>query len=225
MIQIVDIYKEYRKGELKSAVLSNINIDISEGDYIVVYGPSGSGKTSLLNIIGLLDQPNSGNLIYNDQHISSLSSKQILELRRNKIGYIFSDANLIDELTISENIELPLLYQKIKKRKRVEKVNKQLAEMNLLHRKNAFPENLTMVQQQKVAIARAQIIQPSLVLVDEPTANLNSSDGDEILDLLGKINDCGTTIVLFTHSTRVAQRGRKTLQLFDGHLLLDSTVN
>ncbi len=223
MLQAIDISKEYRKGQLTSSILSNINLDLNSGEYLSIYGPSGSGKTSLLNIIGLLDLPSAGEFIFKEQKTSQLSEKERLSLRRKEIGYIFSAPNLIDELTVAENIELPLLYQKVKKRERIERVSVLLGEFNLLHRKKFFPNDLSGIEQQKVAIARALIINPSLILADEPSRLLNSSDGNEILDLLSNINDNGTSVILFTHERRIADRSRKTVQLFDGHLLLDNT--
>ncbi len=224
MLQAIEISKKYRKGELTSTILSNINLDINTGEFLAVLGPSGSGKSSLLNIVGLLDLPSNGELIFDGHNISKLNERERLDLRRQKIGYIFSDANLIDELTVAENVELPLLYQKVKKRERKEQVGILLGDMNLLHRKNSFPKDLSDVEQQKVAIARALVIKPSLILADEPTALLNSTDGNEVLELLDKINDKGTSVILFTHAQRIAERGRKLVQLFDGHLLLDSTI-
>ncbi|WP_066631691.1 ABC transporter ATP-binding protein [Labilibacter marinus] len=224
MFQAIEISKTYRKGEISSVILSNINLEINEGEYISIFGPSGSGKTSLLNIVGLLDSPDSGEVLFHEKNILSLNPKERLNLRRKEIGYIFSDANLIEELTVAENVELPLLYQKIKKKDRQEQVSAILGEMNLLHKKKEYPQNLTSLQQQKTAIARALVINPSLILADEPTGNLNSTEGNEILDLLSKINDNGTSIFLFSHEKRIAERARKTVQLFDGHLLLDSSL-
>ena len=224
MLQITEISKKYRKGEITSTVLNNINIEVKTGEYLSLLGPSGSGKTTLLNIIGMLDAPSSGQLAFNGIDTGLLNDKQKLKLRRKEIGYIFNKANLIDELTVAENVELPLLYQKIKKRERIEQVSVLLGEMNLLHKKKSFPGDLTALQQQKVAIARALVIKPSLILADEPTGLLNSTEGEEILDLLDKINDSGTTVLLFTHARRIAERSRKTVQLFDGHLLLDSNL-
>ena len=223
MLQAVEISKKYRKGAITSSILNNINLDINAGEFLSVLGPSGSGKTSLFNILGLLDSFDSGHLSINNTNTSQLNDKQKLKLRRKQIGYIFSDANLVDELTVSENVELPLLYQKVKKRERIEQVSVLLGEMNLLHKKSTFPSDLTLLQQQKVAIARALVIKPTLILADEPTGLLNSAEGNEILDILGKINDNGTTVMLFTHSRRIAERSRKIVQLYDGHLILDNS--
>ncbi|MGQ1785118.1 MULTISPECIES: ABC transporter ATP-binding protein [unclassified Saccharicrinis] len=224
MLQAVEISKEYRKGQIMSSVLSNINIEVNAGEYLAVVGPSGSGKTTLLNILGFLDKPTSGKLVFKHQNICKLNDKERLAVRRQEIGYVFSEANLIDELTVSENVELPLLYQKVNKRNRIERVRLLLGEMNLLHRKKLYPNELSAIEQQKVAIARAMVIHPSLILADEPSGNLNSAEGSEILDVLGKINDNGTAIVLFTHARRIAERARKSVQLFDGHLLLDKVL-
>ncbi|GAF04516.1 ABC transporter ATP-binding protein [Saccharicrinis fermentans] len=224
MLQAIEISKEYRKGQITTTVLSNINIEINAGEYLMVLGPSGSGKTTLLNILGFLDKPTKGSLHFKGQDICHLSDKERLALRRQEIGYVFKEANLIDELTVSENIELPLLYQKIKKRARTERVKILLGEMNLLHRKKNYPHELSALEQQKVAIARAMVIRPSVIFADEPTGDLNSADGSEILDVLGKINDNGTALILFTHAKSIIGRAQKLVQLFDGHLLLDNVI-
>ena len=224
MLQAIDITKKYRKGQLSATVLSNINLDVNEGEYLSILGPSGSGKTSLLNIVGMLDIPTNGEIIINQHKVSNYTEKERLNFRRKEIGYIFNEANLIEELTVAENVELPLLYQKVKKKERIERVSSLLGEMNILHRKKFHPTDLNELEQQKVAIARAMVIEPSLLLVDEPTGKLNSSDGNELLDILGKINDQGITIILFTHARRIAERTRKVVQLFDGHILLDNVI-
>ncbi len=224
MLQVVEVSKVYREGEFSETALSNINFDMGDGDFVAIYGPSGSGKTTLLNIVGLLEEPDSGILKYNDWNPFQLKHKERLGFRRQKIGFVFSNANLVDELTVAENIELPLIYQKIKKKERRERVGILLGEMNLLHRKNNYPADLTIVQQQKIAIARALIVNPDIILADEPTASFNSSNANEILNLLSDINDKGVSVLLFTHEKRVAERARKVYQLYDGHLLLDTTI-
>ncbi|TLX76019.1 ABC transporter ATP-binding protein [Labilibacter sediminis] len=224
MLQTIEIVKEYRNKEINSVALSNINLNVDKGEYLTVLGPSGSGKTSLVNILGLLDPPSSGTLIINDQEINSLNDKEKLSIRKKEIGFIFKDAKLIEELTIAENIELPLVYQKIKRKDRNERVSSLLGQMNLLHRKNHYVSSLSSLQKQKVAIARALSYNPSIIIADEPTGLLNSADGDEILDILSNINDNGTSLLVFTHSDRVAERGQRIVQLFDGHLIMDSAL-
>ncbi len=224
MLQTIDLTKEYRGREVSYVALSNININIERGDYVSFYGPSGSGKTTLLNILGVLDKPTSGALFFNGKSLANVDDKQRLEYRRGKIGYLFSDAKLIDELTIFENVELPLLYSKETRKNRKELVYEVLGAMNILHRKDSFPNELTAVQQQKVSIARAIVTKPLLLIADEPTGNLNTIDGDEILRVLNDINESGTTLLVFTHALVVAQKGQRIVQMIDGHLVSDHTV-
>lgn len=224
MLQAIELIKEYRTGEIVSVALSNININVEKGEFLSVLGPSGSGKTSLVNTLGMLDMPTTGEIIINGQKSKGLNNKERLTLRRKELGYIFSDPKLIDELTIYENIELPLLYQKVNRKVRAERIHYLLGEMNLLHLKKQFPIDLSGIQQQKVSIARAIANKPSLILADEPTGNLNSANGDEILNILSRINDDGTTLIVFTHSERVAEKGQRILQMFDGHLVMDSAL-
>ncbi|MCW3787829.1 ABC transporter ATP-binding protein [Plebeiibacterium sediminum] len=224
MIQAVDISKEYRTGNVMHQALSNINLNVERGDYVTFYGPSGSGKSSLVNILGLLDYPSSGELIFDGQSVVNMNERQRLMYRRGRIGYLFSSSRLVEELTVYENIELPLVYQKIKKTDRKQRVLKIISELNLTHRKNYFPKDLTGVEKQKVAIARAIIIEPLVIIADEPTGKLNSAEGVEILDILNRINENGTTIMVFTHSESVAAKGQKIVQVFDGHLVREKML-
>jgi putative ABC transport system ATP-binding protein len=224
MLQAINISKEYRSGEPSHIALSNINFYIEEGDYVMFLGPSGSGKTSLVNIVGMLDYPTSGDLLFKGKSVVEMNNKERLIFRRGEIGYVFNEARLIEELTIAENIALPLVYKKIKRSERKRKVADVLGQMNLLHRKNHFPKDLTSLQQQKASIARAMVSEPSLVIADEPTANLNSTDGSEILRILSEINEKGTTLLFFTHSAIVAGRGNRVVELFDGHLVGENAM-
>ncbi|MCW3804981.1 ABC transporter ATP-binding protein [Plebeiibacterium marinum] len=224
MLQVKDISKEYRNGELVRVALSNININVNPGDFVMFYGPSGSGKTCLANIIGLLEYPSSGDLIFMDASVTELSERDRLLFRRGKIGYLFSESRLIEELTVYENIELPLVYLKMKKAERKTRVLKVLEDFNMLHRKKQFPKDLTAVQKQKVAIARAIVVEPSVLIADEPTGNLSTTEGDEILDMLSVVNESGITVLGFTHSGKVAGRGQKVVQLIDGHLVRENLL-
>ncbi len=224
MLQAIDISKEYRSGEVVQKALNNINLFIEKGDYVVFYGPSGSGKTSLVNIFGLLEYPSSGDLILDGQSVVSMNERQRLEYRKDKIGFVFSNSRLIEELTVYENIELPLVYQKIKKAERKQRVLKVLGELNLTHRKKYFSKDLTMVERQKVAIARAIVTNPMVIIADEPTGKLSSTEGNEILSLLNELNETGMTVLLFTHSSTVATKGQKIVQLFDGHLVRENIL-
>lgn len=224
MLQAINISKEYRSGELSHIALSNINFYIEEGDYVMFLGPSGSGKTSLVNIVGMLDYPTSGDLLFKGKSVVTMNNKERLIYRRGEIGYVFNEARLIEELTIAENIALPLVYKKIKRSERKKRVAEVLGHMNLSHRKNHFPKDLTTLQQQKVSIARAIVSEPSLIIADEPTANLNSTDGSEVLRILSEINEKGTTVLFFTHSAIIAGRGNRVVELFDGHLVGENAM-
>ncbi len=222
MIQAIDISKEYRSGEVVCKALNNINLFIEKGDYVAFYGPSGSGKTSLVNIFGLLEYPSSGDLVIDGQSVVNLDERQRLEYRKGQIGYLFSNPRLIEELSVYENIELPLIYQKVKKTERKQKVLHFLGELNLMHRKKYFPKDLTMLEKQKVAIVRAIVSNPVILIADEPTARLNSTEGEEVLSILNRLNETGLTVLLFTHSSGVATMGQKVVQLFDGHLVREN---
>ncbi len=224
MIQAIDISKEYRSGEVVYKALYNINLFIEKGDYVSFYGPSGSGKTSLVNLFGLLECPSSGDLIMDGQSVVKMDDRQRLEYRKARIGYLFSDPRLIEELTVYENIELPLIYRKEKKSNRKRRVLEVLNELNLMHRKKYFPKDLTMLEKQKVAIARAIVSNPLLIIADEPTGKLNSTEGEEILSILNVLNETGITILLFTHSKSVATKSQKVVQLFDGHLVRENIM-
>eukprot|EP01155_Anaeramoeba_flamelloides_P018197 Anaeramoba_flamelloidesa569453_19.p1 GENE.a569453_19~~a569453_19.p1 ORF type:complete len:226 (-),score=28.60 a569453_19:102-779(-) len=224
MIQAIDISKEYRTGEVVHQALSNINLNVERGDYVTFYGPSGSGKSSLVNILGLLDYPTSGELIFDGQSVVDMNERQRLMYRRGRVGYLFSDSRLVEELSVYENVELPLVYQKIKKAERKQRVLKVLSEMNLMHRQKYFLKDLTGVEKQKASIARAVVIDPLVIIADEPTGKLNSSDGLEVLDILNRINENGTAIMVFTHSESVAAKGQKIVQVFDGHLVREKML-
>lgn len=222
MINSLNLTKVFRTQEVETTALSLVNLNITKGEFVAIMGPSGCGKSTLLNIIGMLDTPTSGQLFINSQEVTGYSEKQRTILRKGLIGFVFQNFNLIDELTVNENIELPLLYQKISGVERRKKVNIALEQMNIAHRRNHFPQQLSGGQQQRVAIARAVVNNPKLILADEPTGNLDSSNGKEIMDLLTKLNENGTTIIMATHSSSDAQSASRIINLFDGKIITET---
>jgi len=219
MIQTQNIVKTYYTNEVATTVLSNINISIKNGEYVGISGPSGSGKTSLLSLLGLVEPPTSGEIFFMDINTSQKKEHQRAKLRRGNIGFIFQESNLIDELTVYENIELPLVYLRYKRKEKIKLVEEILIKLNLIHLRNRYPEQLDTEQQQKTAIARAIITNPALLIADEPTGALNSKSGDNILKILSGLNEEGMTIVLATHSAQVADHVQRVIQIFDGHVI------
>lgn len=222
MIELNDISKVFRNKDVETNALSNINISVAEGEFVSIMGPSGCGKTSLLNIIGLIDSPSSGKYFLDGKSVSDISERSRTDLRKNNFSFVFQSFNLIDDLTVWENIELPLIYQKVSQRQRTEWVDQILEQYNLKHRSNYFPNELSGGQQQCVAIARAVIAKPRIILADEPTGNLDSTQGEEIIQQLIKLNEAGTTIIMVTHSLMQAQRSQRIIHLFDGHVVTES---
>jgi putative ABC transport system ATP-binding protein len=218
MIELKHISKWYTIGGKPSFILKDINLSIQEGEFVSIMGPSGSGKTTLLNIIGMLDQPSEGAYRFLDQSIYDLKEKQRSELYKRNIGFIFQAYHLIDELTVYENIETPLLYQNIKGSERKAMVSDMLDKFNIVGKKDLFPSQLSGGQQQLVGIVRALIACPKLLLADEPTGNLNSRQGEEIMDLFRKINGEGVTIIQVTHSEKNATYGSRIINLLDGRV-------
>ncbi len=216
MIRLQNIEKFYNNKFIKTYVLRNINLEIKEGEFISVMGPSGSGKTTLLNIMGMLDTPSDGEYFFYDEPVHKMSEKKLSELHKMHIGFVFQQYHLIDELTVYENLETPLLYQKIKTNERKGRVAETLDRFNIVAKKDLFPNQLSGGQQQLVAIARAIIAKPKLILADEPTGNLHSDQGKEIMEILKKLNDEGTTIVQVTHSETNAAYGHRIIKLKDG---------
>jgi len=219
MIKTSDLKKVYITEEVETTALNNVNIEINEGEFVAIMGPSGCGKSTLLNVIGLLDNPTSGQYHFMGQEISGYSEKQRAQLRKGNIGFIFQSFNLIDELTVFENVELPLLYLGIDTAKRTAKVESAMERMGMMHRRNHFPQQLSGGQQQRVAIARAVVADAKLILADEPTGNLDSDHGDEVMKLLSELNDSGTTIVMVTHSPYDAKYAERVINLFDGKVV------
>lgn len=222
MIRTNDLIKIYRTDEVETTALNNVNIEINEGEFVAVMGPSGCGKSTLLNVIGLLDNPSKGELYFLGEEVAKYTERKRTNLRKSNIGFIFQSFNLIDELTVYENVELPLLYLKmsaIERKKRVEEV---LDRMKIAHRRKHFPQQLSGGQQQRVAVARAVVTKPKLILADEPTGNLDSANGEEVMDLLTQLNEEGTTIIMVTHSPSHAEYSHRIIQLFDGHIVTEN---
>lgn len=221
MIHIENLSKVFRTDEVETVAVNDINFDVAEGEFVAIMGPSGCGKSTMLNIIGLLDSPTSGNYRLGDREVGSLAEKERTRLRKGRIGFVFQSFNLIDELNVYDNIELPLTYMDIpasERRRRVEEVTRR---MNISHRLRHYPRQLSGGQQQRVAIARAMVTAPSLILADEPTGNLDSANGEEVMKLLTELNRQGTTIVMVTHSKRDAAYAHRVVHLFDGSIVAD----
>ncbi len=216
MIILKNIEKFYNNKSVKTFVLRNINLEVNEGEFISVMGPSGSGKSTLLHILGMLDHPSSGEYYFMDEQVHLMTEKKLTALHKSFIGFVFQQYHLIDDLTVYENLETPLLYQKMKGSERQSKVAEMLDRFSMVAKKDLFPSQLSGGQQQLVAIARAIIAQPKLILADEPTGNLHSDQGKEIMELLKKLNDDGTTIIQVTHSEANAEYGKKIIRLRDG---------
>jgi putative ABC transport system ATP-binding protein len=222
MIKTNHLTKIFRTDEVETTALNNIEFKAEQGEFVAVMGPSGCGKSTLLNIIGLLDNPSDGEYYFMDKEVSGFRESQRTDLRKGNIGFIFQSFNLIDELTVGENVELPLLYLRMSSKERKKKVDEVLERMQMSHRKNHFPQQLSGGQQQRVAIARAVVTSPRLILADEPTGNLDSANGEEVLKLLEELNHEGTTIVMVTHSPGHAERAHRIVQLFDGHIVTEN---
>jgi len=219
MITIKNMRRVFQAEDVETIALNNINFSVEEGDFVAVMGPSGCGKTTLLNVIGMIDDADGGSYSFLGKDVFSLSEKQKTEIRKNNIGFVFQNFNLIDELTVLENIELPLFYLGWKKAERKKRVEEIVDRLEISHRKNLFPVQLSGGQQQRVAVARAVVTKPRLILADEPTGNLDSMHGEEVMNLLGDLNKDGTSILMVTHSQRDATYSRRTVHLFDGQII------
>jgi putative ABC transport system ATP-binding protein len=219
MIQITNLKKVFRTEEIETVALNDVSLNVSDGEFIAIMGPSGCGKSTLLNIIGLLDNPTSGEYQLAGQEVGHLKEKQRTNMRKGKIGFVFQSFNLIEEMNVFENVELPLIYMKIKASERKQKVEEALHRMNISHRAKHFPNQLSGGQQQRVAIARAVVANPKLILADEPTGNLDSKNGLEVMNLLTELNQEGTTIVMVTHSLHDSEFAHRVVNLFDGQII------
>jgi len=222
MIKTQNLKKVYTTDEVETTALDHVNLEINEGEFCAVMGPSGCGKSTLLNVLGLLDNPTEGEYYFMGHEVSGHSERQRAQLRKGNIGFVFQSFNLIDELTVFENVELPLLYLGTSVKERKQKVKEALERMRMMHRRNHFPQQLSGGQQQRVAIARAVVAEAKLILADEPTGNLDSDHGDEVMKLLAELNEQGTTIVMVTHSPHDADYARRVIHLFDGHVVTEN---
>jgi ABC-type lipoprotein export system ATPase subunit len=219
MIKLVDITKYYSSGFVKTFALRNINLEVKEGEFVTIMGPSGAGKSTLLYILGMLDTPSGGEFYFYDKKVHKLNEKQLTELHKYHIGFVFQSYHLIDDLTVYENLETPLLYKKIKGTERKGKVADMLDKFRIVAKKDLFPNQLSGGQQQKVAVARAVITEPKLILADEPTGNLNTKEGEEIMEMFKELNEHGTTILQVTHSEKNASYSRRIINLLDGWIV------
>ncbi len=219
MIRTNELTKIFRTEEVETTALNKVNLEVKEGEYVAIMGPSGCGKSTLLNILGLLDNPSSGSYLFNGTEVAGLKERDRTIFRKGNIGFVFQSFNLIDELNVYENVELPLIYLKMKVSERKKMVEDVLNRMKISHRAKHFPQQLSGGQQQRVAIARAVVANPKLILADEPTGNLDSKNGIEVINLLQELNKAGTTIIMVTHSERDAGYAHRIVNLFDGHII------
>jgi putative ABC transport system ATP-binding protein len=222
VIKTTGLKKIYTTEEVETTALNGVTMDVKEGEFVSIMGPSGCGKSTLLNILGLLDNPNDGQYFFLEEEVAKYSERKRAHLRKNHIGFVFQSFNLIDELTVFENVELPLLYLGMSGSDRRKRVDEVLENMQIMHRRNHFPVQLSGGQQQRVAVGRAVVARPRVILADEPTGNLDSAHGDEVMKMLTDLNENGTTIVMVTHSPAYAEYGHRTIHLFDGHIVTEN---
>lgn len=225
MIKVSNLSKIFRTDEIETTALNGVSLEIKDGEFVAIMGPSGCGKSTLLNILGLLDNPSGGSYIFGETEVSQMKEKERTKFRKGNIGFVFQSFNLIDELNVFENIELPLKYMNISSSERKKRVTEIMKRMNISHRAKHFPRQLSGGQQQRVAIARAVVSNPKLILADEPTGNLDSKNGLEVMNLLTELNQEGTTIVMVTHSPKDASRAQRTIDLLDGKIVSDIANN
>lgn len=221
MISISNLSRVFRTQDIETTALNGINLEVQEGEFVAIMGPSGCGKSTLLSILGMLDSPSSGSFKFASEEISNRSEKYLAEVRKSSIGFVFQSFNLIDELTVYENVELPLQYLNISKAERKQRVESILKRVAIDHRAEHLPQQLSGGQQQRVAVARALVINPKLILADEPTGNLDSKNGDEVMAMLRELNKEGTTVVMVTHSEKEGRYADRLVRLLDGQVILD----
>ena len=222
MIKTKNLKKIYLTEEVETTALNNVNFEIKEGEFVSIMGPSGCGKSTLLNVLGMLDNPTEGEYHFLGEEVSKYNERKRANLRKNNIGFVFQSFNLIDELTVYENVELPLLYLGVSASERKKKVHNVLERMKMMHRRNHFPQQLSGGQQQRVAVSRAIVSDPKLILADEPTGNLDSSHGEEVMKLVTELHKEGTTILMVTHSPAYADYAERLIHLFDGHIVTEN---
>ncbi|MFN0014840.1 MAG: ABC transporter ATP-binding protein [Saprospiraceae bacterium] len=224
MIKTTKLVKIYRTDEVETMALNEVNVEIAEGEFVSVMGPSGCGKSTLLNVLGMIDSPSGGTYHFNGEEVGGLPERKRANVRKHNLGFVFQSFNLIDELTVYENIELPMLYTKTPATQRKQRVEELLEGMNIMHRRNHFPQQLSGGQQQRVAVARAVVNKPKLILADEPTGNLDSANGDEVMKILSDLNAAGTTILMVTHSQYCAEFGNRIIRMLDGQVVTENIV-
>jgi putative ABC transport system ATP-binding protein len=224
MIKITDLEKIYRTEEVETIALNKLTIEVKDGEFVAVMGPSGCGKSTLLNILGLLDDPDAGSFIFNTTEVAHFNERKRADLRKHNIGFVFQSFNLIDELTVFENVELPLIYTGVKSADRKKRVEAVLDKVQIMHRRNHYPQQLSGGQQQRVAVARAVVNNPKLILADEPTGNLDSHNGNDVMQLLTELNEQGTTIVMVTHSEHDAGYSHRIIRMLDGTTVTENIL-
>ena len=224
LLKTKGLKKFYYTEDIETTALAGVNLEVKPGEFVAIMGPSGCGKSTLLNILGLLDSPDGGSFKFNGEEISSYNERKRSQLRKHNVGFVFQSFNLIDELTVFENVELPLIYTGVKKGERKRRVEEVLEKMQIMHRRNHFPQQLSGGQQQRAAVARAVVNNPKLILADEPTGNLDSSNGNEVMDLLTDLNEAGTTIVMVTHSEHDAKYNHRIIRMLDGQKVAENVL-
>ncbi|WP_300439094.1 ABC transporter ATP-binding protein [Christiangramia sp.] len=224
MIKITNLEKYYKTEEVQTIALNKLSFEVKEGEFAAIMGPSGCGKSTLLNILGMLDDPDGGSYLFNGTEVAGFNERQRAKLRKHNIGFVFQSFNLIDELSVFENVELPLIYTGVKPAERKERVHEVLEKMQIMHRRKHFPQQLSGGQQQRVAVARAVVNNPKIILADEPTGNLDSSNGNEVMDLLTELNEAGTTIIMVTHSEHDAKFSHRIIRMLDGQKVTENLL-
>ena len=224
MIKTEKLTKIFRTEEVETYALNEVSIEVKKGEFVAVMGPSGCGKSTLLNIVGLLDDPDSGSYMFNSIEVADFNERKRADLRKRNIGFVFQSFNLIDELTVFENVELPLIYTGVKSADRKVRVEEVLDKMQIMHRRNHYPQQLSGGQQQRVAVARAVVNKPKLILADEPTGNLDSHNGTEVMQMLTDLNEQGTTIVMVTHSEHDARYSHRIIRMLDGQTVTENIL-
>lgn len=225
MLKITNLEKIYRTEDIETMALNKISAEVKNGEFVAIMGPSGCGKSTLLNIIGLLDDADTGSFLFNNEEVISYNERKRADLRKRNIGFVFQSFNLIDELTVYENVELPLLYLGIDADERKKRVEAVLEKVQIMHRRNHFPQQLSGGQQQRCAVARAVVNNPKLILADEPTGNLDSKNGNEVMELLTDLNSNGTTVVMVTHSEHDARYAHRIIRMLDGQVVMENVLS
>jgi putative ABC transport system ATP-binding protein len=225
MLKLTNLEKIYRTEDIETVALNKLSAEVKTGEFVAIMGPSGCGKSTLLNIIGLLDDADTGSFLFNNEEVISYNERKRADLRKRNIGFVFQSFNLIDELTVYENVELPLLYLGVDADERKKRVEAVLEKVQIMHRRNHFPQQLSGGQQQRCAVARAVVNNPKLILADEPTGNLDSKNGNEVMELLTNLNDAGTTVVMVTHSEHDARYAHRVIRMLDGSVVMENVLS